>query len=775
MMSVRCGAGVMGQTSLRTGVHVRLWGMRRGQRRTSAAIALALCIMSVCSFAAGGVARAATASAGLPDKRNYELVSIPGSGEPYLPPTPIGIGYPAASFRARLPFRAASNGGAIAYVAEPSVAGGTGQTGPGLGNQWLATRTSAGWLAEDITPPPNETAMYESFSSDLTTAIYEGGTTALTSAVEAGCASLYARTGVGFSPLFTGGVAPHSCGHPLFAGASQDQSLYAIQSEAALTPQSEEAAEPPPGHGGRHDPVASNGQVCMFACNLYVAGTGGLQTVNVLAGEPVPSATFGGYATGQDELTNFSNAISTDGSRIFWTDTQEGPNFEHVYVFENGATNVPVSGAEPAEYWTASSDGHYAFYTEVGALWRFDTATDTRVQIAPTSAEVQGVVGTNATGADGAYLYFVANGVLTTEPNSHGEQAAAGSCPAEGGECNLYVLDNGTLKFVARFSSLDNELHSAQGGGAKGTSSNWRANLGERLAQLTPDGQHLLFQSVRPLTGYDSSFQGTPEPSVFVYDAESAQLACASCSPTGSAPSIEEEESRISKLPISSEAYTYMHRWISDNGARVFFDSAQPLSSTDTNELQDVYEWERVAAPGEPDNTCTAQLASAGTGGCTFLISGGTGKYDAFLIDADATGENVFFEHVGALGQLSAPADHNELYDARTNGGFPTVSTGCDAVSCTPTPPPAATPPLPATSAFTGIGNFPPEPPAIKKRKSLTRHQRLALALKRCHKDKRKTKRRSCERQARKRYGPAKTTRDRASKSEVDGDRRAHS
>jgi hypothetical protein len=50
------------------------------------------------------------------------------------------------------------------------------------------------------------------------------------------------------------------------------------------------------------------------------------------------------------------------------------------------------------------------------------------------------------------------------------------------------------------------------------------------------------------------------------------------------------------------------------------------------------------------------------------------------------------------------------------------------------------------------------------KPKTLTRAEKLKKALKACHKDKKKAKRATCEKQARKRYGPSKGTRRKAKK-----------
>src|ERR1019366_823815 len=191
------------------------------------------------------------------------------------------------------------------------------------------------------------------------------------------------------------------------------------------------------------------------------------------------------------------------------------------------------------------------------------TQANTREQIVEDAAQVQGVIGTNQTGAEGAYLYFVANGALAgAQPNGQGEHPKVGDCPAPEAEppsgCNLYLLHEGVTSFIARLSGRDNALQSATVGFNE-RGGDWRTGLGERTSQLTPDGRHLVFESTEELTGYRSGVS-LPEPGVFVYTAESADLRCISCSPTGAAPTQphEEEVKLASKLPVSREAKTYM-------------------------------------------------------------------------------------------------------------------------------------------------------------------------------------------------------------------------
>lgn len=714
----------------------------------------------------------------LPDHRAYELVSTPGSGEPYYPAEPVGSESTfAPAFHARAAFRASED--AIAYVGEPGGGDqGDGHVGNEKGNEWIAHRTTSGWSTEDVTPASAaREPYYEWFSTGL-----ESGILVDPEPLEAGvpsrCEMLYERddaTG-GLNSLANQSKLPQECGLPLFAGAADAGRDVLFQSEAALTSESEEATEAalPPGRGGH----VFTGTGCTFGCNLYESVAGLLHSVNVLNGKPVPGAVFGGYAEGSTEAPGFSNAISTSGNDVFWTDT----NTDTIYDRDSGTGTVQVSGSEPAEFWTATPDGQDAFYTEGGALWQFNTNTDTRKRLVAGGAEVQGVVGTNQTGEDGGYVYFVANGVLTSAPNSENESATVGNCEAAHSEnttCNLYLLRGSeteapSVAFIASLSGKDDELYASTVGDSK-AGGDWRPDPGERVAQATADGETLVFESLRALTGYSGV-----APEVFVYDAADRQLACASCSPTGAAvedfteSQIEElggASYHLSRLPVSTPSATYMNNLVSESGARVFFDSSQSLTSQDKSGVQQVYEWERPASASEPNNTCTAQRVSAVTQGCTFLISSGYGTIDAFLVGADPEGNNVFFDASGPLGLVSAPAGHTELYDARVDGGFPAVATGCTASSCTPAPATTGMSASPA-SEFQGAagGNFSPSKTSAALKKKPSKAESLAKALKTCRREHKRKKRTGCEHAARQKYG-SRTTRTK-SKGKDGGERR---
>jgi hypothetical protein len=665
----------------------------------------------------------------LPDCRAAELVSTSGIfGEPYYPFSPLGpleVGQNTSEYL----IQAADDGEAIAYVGEPPETGGNGNTGNGNGQQWLASRTPDGWKTGGITPGQafdSRTGgsgfgftFYQAFSANLSQGYLMGSGHPLSPEIPSGCQALYSRdteTGA-FRALFNLGESPELtkpfrvCGSPLFAGASQSGSQVIFQSEAALTPEAIAAPQGPPRyeHG---EAQGLSGNPCAYECNLYYDDGGQLRLVNILEGVPVPNASFGGYpgearATSEgSDNQDLSNVISEDGSRIFWTDTEPGADFEHVYVFKDGTTNVPVSTGA-ARYWTATPNGRYAFYTEAGALWKFDTNEDTREEITPPGyVGVLGVIGTDQTSGDAQYVYFVAEANLGTPANAEGET------PSEGAP-NLYVIHNGVTTFIATLSFQDdNVLVEACCNGHYG--GDWKGDLGLRTAAVSPDGRHLIFESSQPLTGYTNVSAQDPRPihEVYVYSADDDALICASCAPTGVPPSVSETNGQgpEPRLQVSKGSNVYLHRWMSNDGSRVFFNTEQALSPSDTNGTQDVYEWER-----EGSGSCTAPIVSPVNHGCVFLLSEGNNSGFSFLLDADEEGNNVFLEHAGPLGRIKSQGGNNEIYDLRVGGGIEEVTTtpcssGEACRGALPTPPSVQSA---GTASFQA--NEPPPPIKCKK------------------------------------------------------------
>jgi hypothetical protein len=225
-----------------------------------------------------------------------------------------------------------------------------------------------------------------------------------------------------------------------FAGASADDSHLLFLANDALTPASE----------GR--PAAEGGSASSFegANNLYEWFDGTLRLVNVLPdGSTHVNATFGGGPL-------FSHVISSDGSRIFWTDLSTG----RIYMRENGTGTVEVAPA--GKFQTASSDGSKAFFTN-GDLYEYDVAGAVVTDLDP-GVPVARVLGSSE---DGKYVYFV----------------------TESGELDLW--SEGKVTSIAAVE--------AQG-----------------PAEVTPDGRALVFHELRQLPEYKT----LPEVMVYEADAK---------------------------------------------------------------------------------------------------------------------------------------------------------------------------------------------------------------------------------------------------------------
>jgi hypothetical protein len=192
-----------------------------------------------------------------------------------------------------------------------------------------------------------------------------------------------------------------------------------------------------------------------------------------------------------------------------------------------------------------------------------------------------------------------------------------------------------------------------------------------KRVQISADGQHAAFLTSAQLTRYDNQYYDPAgnlkhAAELYVFDAASGELQCASCDPTGAPPSIlrleppGNEESRYTADAMASLS----GRFISDDG-RVAFGTSEALSPRDTDELIDTYEY----VDGRPQ-----------------LISGGTGDRHELptLLESIFPGQFIGFESISRDGkdiyfstfEMLVPQDQNgpfvKFYDARTGGGFAT-------------------------------------------------------------------------------------------------------
>ncbi len=536
----------------------------------------------------------------------------------------------------------------------------------------------------------------------------------------------------------------------------------------------------------------------------------GLQLINFLpkGEQAVPKpATEGMLLAGQSRIeispagSVGARAVSEDGRWVAWTwgDPYQGAgNYKGLYVRDTVAGKTYRVGGPHALYQTMSADGSRIFYLEDGSLYVFEPLTgaggvttdltETQLGSGEHNAGVQeDVIGTSE---DGSYAYFVATGVLANGATS--------------GEYNLYVAHEGaggwSIGYVATLAHEDVPDWWAEFFGAIPT-------LMKVTSRVSPNGRYLTFMSERSLTGYDNTdaVSGKPDEEVYLYEAAAeggkGKLACVSCDPTG-ARSVGVLDSwgpqGTSELPLVDRVEggawsgrkrrshtepghphwlagslppwygdlgvgSHQPRFLSDSG-RLFFNSPDALVPQDSNGLEDVYEYEPAGV-----GSCTTGDAtfSASSGGCVGLISSGTSSEESDLFDASETGDDVFFITTSKL--VGADYDTSlDIYDAHVcSVSVPCVSepvvpppcTSGDSCKAAPSPQPEIFGPAPSAT-FSGQGNLveaPASKPVVQGR-SLSRTQKLAIALRACQK-KRGRRRSSCERQAHKRYAATKRSR----------------
>jgi WD40 repeat protein len=649
------------------------------------------------------------------------------------------------------------------------------------GSQYVSERKAGGWETQNISTPMSAQAYgqgtgapYKAFSPDLSMGLVFAGplfpgsnaveTPPLTDSAPGGYENYYLRTvpaiaesaSARLQPLLTREtLLAHAAGVSAsafrleFLGATSDLSHIVVSSPAALG-------------GGA---IESAGRANLYE---WTDSPEAFQPINILPdGTPYPQngLLLGGFsvATGR--------AISEDGSRVIWTSRPPGKG---LYVREGIGTSQArtVQADAPlgeGSFLTASSDGSKVFFADnerltgnstassegLGDLYEFEPEGKHLLDLTVDEtdaggAEVQGVLGASE---NGSYVYFVANGVL---PGAVGAGAASlGHCELPvsppGATCNLYLSHDGETRFVATLAGSDE--YGLSGKNVLGVAFDWDRMVARRTARVSRDGTRVVFMSDLPLTGYDNIRSGGADcgewgavcEEVFLYEAGGDRLSCVSCNPSGARPV------GPSGIPGGTEFYNrkalYQSRVLSEGGAssRVFFESGDALTPRDTNAASDVYEYE---------------------GGHVYLLSGGTSASGAAFVDASTSGDDVFFL---TRAQLAGQDTDQlvDLYDARAPHvageavGFPAPppAVGCSGEDCRQSTP---SPPLPggfASAAFSGSGNSAPASTPIVKPKPLTGAQKLAKALKACHKKRgmRKRKRVACERQARKRYA-AKST-----------------
>jgi hypothetical protein len=672
--------------------------------------------------------RAENNSTALPDCRAYELVTPQEKNGQELGGG--GLGTPDFAVFPEISAITADGGRVLYNSIFP-----TPQSVTGDGNVLLASRSAQGWQSASVEPSESSFTMPDSESQvsafggspDLSKVLL--GTTASLEPIDQhteGSELYLSNDGGTFEWVSQGQLGQAGPGYPGLwigrVGTSNDLSHIVFPWSFALLPEAEGIQS---GYEGLYERFDGQTRLVDVNNNGSLLSTCG--------------ASLGDSALNYEGL----NAVSDDGSRIFFEDSsdpyvdeeapcyQEGqPVVRQLYVREDDQRTIEVSapaagvvdpnGPKMAHFVGATPNGDYVVFMsrqkltanantgpadEYSNLYEYDLLTGQLVDVSETStdpngAQVDGLVGMSD---DGQLVYFIGGGSI----NGQGAE----------GERNLYLYDHGVVRYIATVGLSD---------GVDG------AVYVHRRSRVTPDGLHLLFQSTDNLTSYQS--EGYSE--VYEYSEPSNTIICVSCGPAGNPP--VGNAVLLPNVPSSGFPLPYN---LSDDGEYAFFDTPDALVPQDTNGAIDVYEYHE---------------------GRVYLISGGKGKYPSYFAGATPSGSDVYFGTNDSLAPEDLDGGQSDIYDARVDGGFPAppeAVSGCSSTEACRGGAAIQVLPGPATASFAGVGNLTPvtsrsvspPSPSILAQKKLSRAQKLSRALGICRKRPRKT-RRVCEARAREKY-----------------------
>lgn len=385
------------------------------------------------------------------------------------------------------------------------------------------------------------------------------------------------------------------------------------------------------------------------------------------------------------------NDLSRDGRRIVAGVGGTTLSTGALYLFEDGRPPVQISASQrtgddpgvlhPAILQGMSRDGTSIYFrsdvaltdaTDVdgsAALYEYDVRTGTLTDVLPDVPPADRLLHSTVDASpslvsdDGSTIYFLAPGAF--RPG------------AVAGHSNLYMARHGSVRFVADLSP---------------------DGLSRDSMQVSSDGRYVAMQMRSKLTSYDNSNgsycvnqSGTLCAEIYVYDADTDTLSCASCNPDGSPPQDYAMFAK-SQAPIN---WQFGSNALNDDG-RVSFDTQDALLPQDTNNKRDVYTWK------------DGELS---------LVSTGTDGSDAIFESMSDDGSSIAFATNGRL--VGQDVDSvMDIYVARVGGGFvsqagpppapaPCADDGCQG------PPMGSAPVSPIGSiTFSGAGNALPPVPA---------------------------------------------------------------
>jgi hypothetical protein len=621
---------------------------------------------------AAGVATAQGAT--LPDNRRAELVSptLKNGGDVLANPSYT---------------RAAANGDAVVFASFTPFAD---PLGTGVVTEYAAQRSSLadpqsnGWSTHAITPQqtslPTRALLgglqpsYSRLSDDLRHGVFRAWSPVTDDPMVADVTNLYVRSdiltpGPGSYALASGcplcvdtstPLPPLSAtpftGYPVVVGMSEDGRHVLFESLLRLT---SDAVD------GTSDRTV----------NLYVSDDGVVRLASVaLDGRPLVGAIAGqGSAVGISGGNYTPHVLSHDGLRyVFTADPRPcglgGSIHTCGTLFVRDRTSgtpvtVQVSGASPAIYWDASTDGSKIFFTTDEQLtpddtngnrdlYRFDLDAPVGQRLLRLSVQEPSLVSRPAgadvvlgVAEDGGAAYFAAL-----------HQLIAGESAIDDGAAGIFAwretgAPGGELRYVGQLGPFS-------GTESKDVTSGQNYIGRPRESRVSADGRHFLFATVRGEgllsahggADYDHGACndlgiGTPGCNeIYVYDADADELRCATCRPDGQPATVSADF--ISGNSAGDAApLPYLNHPLADGGRWVFFSTPEPLVPEDVNNRVDAYEWD--GATGE-----------------IHLLSDGTDPGASYFVDASPSGDDVFIATRARLVGWDTDASY-DLYDLR--------------------------------------------------------------------------------------------------------------
>lgn len=430
----------------------------------------------------------------------------------------------------------------------------------------------------------------------------------------------------------------------------------------------------------------------------------GTREVNVISklanGEPIP---LEAARTAEEKAIDF-RGVSTDGSHILMETPANPASGELAYLFlrVNDAITYDITQGHPAIPIGMTQSGNKVFFTTAAQLVPQDT--DSSVDLyqwsedgSPTGKLTVLSQGNGQGNSDDCNDTWGPSGCGVEFLRPELPHPDRGKFVSARGMDDLFAEDSGDIYFYSP-ENLDgtnpgvkNErnLYLYRNGAVQLVSTMDPGTQVTRM-QISPDGSHAAIRTSSKLTSYDT--KGFQE--IYTYNPENDLIRCASCDPSGAAPTADVEASQNG-------------RFMADDG-RTFFASKDSLDPRDKDgSITDVYEY----VDGRPQLITTGQANQDFTGGSEVFSLLSVSVYTG-LEAVSHNGIDVYFSTFETLVRRDHNGEYVKFYDARTGGGFPEAPEAlpceaadeCHGADSSPPPPPA----INSAGNLGGSGNIQP-------------------------------------------------------------------